>query len=96
VEDDELPGPWVLDPSKPKADLDRATSFDMAAETESNVADLRRRVIPHDKLRTHLEAGRVTGGATVSSSRPTSSWWAPALADRSWPPSSLRRPASES
>ena len=57
------PGPWVLDPAKPKADLDRATSFDMAAETESNVADLRRRVIPHDKLRTHLEAGRVTGGA---------------------------------
>jgi choline dehydrogenase-like flavoprotein len=57
------PGPWLLDPSKPRADLDRATSFDMAAETESNVADLRRRVVPHDKLRTQLEAARVVGGS---------------------------------
>ena len=57
------PGPWLLDPSKPKADLAHATSFDMAAETESNVADLRRRVVPHDKLRTQLEAARVVGGS---------------------------------
>ena len=57
------PGPWLLDPSKPTADLGRSTSFDMAAETESNVADLRRRVIPHDKLGTDLEAARVVNGA---------------------------------
>jgi len=57
------PGPWLLDPSKPRADLDHATSFDMAVETESNVADLRRRVVAHDKLRTQLEAARVVGGS---------------------------------
>ena len=57
------PGPWLLDPSKPTADLGRSTSFDMAAETVSNVADLRRRVIPHDKLGTDLEAARVVNGA---------------------------------
>ena len=57
------PGPWLPDPSKPKADLADGTSFDMAAETESNVADLRRRVVPHDKLRTAFEAARVVGGS---------------------------------
>jgi len=56
------PGPWLLDPSKPDADRARATSFDMAAETDSNIADLRRRVVSHDKLRTDLEAARVVGG----------------------------------
>jgi choline dehydrogenase-like flavoprotein len=56
------PGPWLVDPSKPKADLAQATSFDMAAATESNVADLRRRVVTHDKLRTGLEAARVVNG----------------------------------
>ncbi len=53
------PGPWLLDPAKPAADRAHGTSFDMAAETESNVADLRRRVVPHDKLPTGLEAARV-------------------------------------
>jgi choline dehydrogenase-like flavoprotein len=53
------PGPWLLDPAKPDADRAHGTSFDMAAETESNVADLRRRVVPHDQLRTGLEAARV-------------------------------------
>src|SRR5262249_11050286 len=57
------PGPWLLDPSNSHADRDRPTSFDMAAETESNVADLRRRVVPHDRLRTGLEAARVVAGA---------------------------------
>jgi choline dehydrogenase-like flavoprotein len=56
------PGPWILDPSKPAADRAYTTSFDMAAETESNVADLRRRVVPHDKLWTGLEAAKVVGG----------------------------------
>src|SRR4030095_13470951 len=56
------PGPWIRDPSKPAADLASGTSFDMAAETESNVADLRRRVVPHDKLWTSLQAGKVVGG----------------------------------
>ena len=56
------PGPWLLDLSKPDADRARATSFDMAIETDSNIADLRRRVVSHDKLRTDLEAARVVGG----------------------------------
>ena len=56
------PGPWLPDPSNPKADLADSTSYDLAAETESNVADLRRRVVPHDQLRTGLEAARVVGG----------------------------------
>ena len=57
------PGPWLLDPSKPKADLAASTSFEMAAETESNIADLRRRVVPHDKLGTGLEAASVVAGS---------------------------------
>jgi choline dehydrogenase-like flavoprotein len=57
------PGPWLLDPSKPKSDLAQGTSFEMAAETESNIADLRRRVVPHDKLRTGLEAASVVSGS---------------------------------
>jgi choline dehydrogenase-like flavoprotein len=57
------PGPWLRDPSTPTSDRGRATSFDMAAETESNVADLRRRVVPHDQLRTGLEAARVIAGS---------------------------------
>jgi choline dehydrogenase-like flavoprotein len=57
------PGPWLPDPSKPKSDLADSTSFDMAAETESNVADLRHRVVPHDQLRTGLEAARVVNGS---------------------------------
>jgi choline dehydrogenase-like flavoprotein len=56
------PGPWIRDPSKPEADRAYGTSFDMAAETESNVADLRRRVVPHDQLWTGLEAAKVVGG----------------------------------
>src|SRR5215831_7939292 len=57
------PGPWLLDPSKPTSDRAYGTSFDMAVETESNIADLRRRVIAHDKLRTNLEAARVVSGS---------------------------------
>jgi len=56
------PGPWLVDPTKPKADRAAATSFDMAAETESNIADLRRSVVPHDRLRTGLEAATVVAG----------------------------------
>jgi choline dehydrogenase-like flavoprotein len=57
------PGPWLLDPSKPKSDLAYGTSFEMAAETESNIADLRRRVVPHHRLRTGLEAASVVPGS---------------------------------
>jgi choline dehydrogenase-like flavoprotein len=57
------PGPWLLDPTKPKADLAASTSFEMAAETESNIADLRRRVVPHDNLRTGLEAASFVAGS---------------------------------
>ena len=53
------PGPWLLDPAKPLADLAHATSFDMARETDDNVALLRRRVVAHGALRTGLEAARV-------------------------------------
>jgi choline dehydrogenase-like flavoprotein len=57
------PGPWLLDSSKPTSDLAASTSYEMAAETESNVADLRRRVVPHDQLRAGLEAARFVSGS---------------------------------
>jgi GMC oxidoreductase len=57
------PGPWLHDPSKPTADRADGTSFDMAMETESNIADLRRRVVPHERLRTGLEAATVVAGS---------------------------------
>jgi len=53
------PGPWILDPAKPTADRGRATSFDMAKETDDNVALLRRRVVTHDSLRAGLETAAV-------------------------------------
>jgi choline dehydrogenase-like flavoprotein len=53
------PGPWILDPTKPNADRGRATSFDMAKETDDNVALLRRRVVAHDSLRAGLETAAV-------------------------------------
>ena len=53
------PGPWILDPAKPSADRGRATSFDMAKETDDNVALLRRRVVTHDSLRAGLETATV-------------------------------------
>jgi choline dehydrogenase-like flavoprotein len=53
------PGPWLLDPARRDEDLAHSTSFDMARETEDNVAALRRRVVAHDVLRTRLEAARV-------------------------------------
>jgi choline dehydrogenase-like flavoprotein len=57
------PGPWLLDPRKPGEDRAHATSFELAQETDENVATLRRRVVPHDGLRAGLEAARVVGGA---------------------------------
>jgi choline dehydrogenase-like flavoprotein len=56
------PGPWLQDPAKLLADRAHATSFDMAKETDDNVALLRRRVVTHDALRTGLEAARVVSG----------------------------------
>ena len=53
------PGPWILDPTKPNEDRGRATSFDMAKETDDNVALLRRRVVTHDSLRAGLETAAV-------------------------------------
>ena len=53
------PGPWVRETAKADADLGHATSFDMAAETEENVAVLRRHIVRHDALRESLEAARV-------------------------------------
>jgi choline dehydrogenase-like flavoprotein len=57
------PGPWLHDPSKPKGDRGDGTSFDMAMETESNVADLRRSVVAHERLQTDLRAATVVGGS---------------------------------
>ena len=57
------PGPWLLDPAQPLADLAHSTSFDMAAETDENVALLRRRVVAHGALREGLEAARIVGGS---------------------------------
>jgi choline dehydrogenase-like flavoprotein len=56
------PGPWLLDPARREADLAHSTSFDLARETEDNVAALRRRVVAHDALRADLEAARIVGG----------------------------------
>ena len=53
------PGPWVLDPARPTADRGHATSFDMAKETDENVAVLRRRVVAHATLRAGLETATV-------------------------------------
>jgi choline dehydrogenase-like flavoprotein len=53
------PGPWLLDPDKPDSDRLHSTSFDMAKETDDNVAALRRRVVAHGALATGLEAARV-------------------------------------
>lgn len=56
------PGPWLLDPAKPDADLAYATSFDLARETDENIALLRRRIVGHGALRGGLEAARVVEG----------------------------------
>jgi choline dehydrogenase-like flavoprotein len=57
------PGPWLHDPSNPKTDRAEGTSFDMAMETESNIADLRRRVVPHERLQANLQAATVVAGS---------------------------------
>src|SRR5262249_34968362 len=57
------PGPWLLDPARPTADRARATSFDMAKETDENVALLRRRVVAHDALAAGLESATVVAGS---------------------------------
>ena len=57
------PGPWVLDPADPRADRGHATSFDMARETDDNVATLRRRVVTPARLPAGLEAATVVSGA---------------------------------
>jgi choline dehydrogenase-like flavoprotein len=56
------PGPWVRDPAARDEDRAHSTSFDLAKETEDNVAVLRRRVVAPDALRTGLEAARIVGG----------------------------------
>jgi choline dehydrogenase-like flavoprotein len=56
------PGPWLLDPRRPTADRGRATSFDLARDTDENVALLRRRVVAHEVLATRLEVARVVPG----------------------------------
>jgi len=56
------PGPWLRDPEQRTADLAEATSFELAKETDDNVAVLRRRVLAHDALRAGVEAARIVGG----------------------------------
>ena len=57
------PGPWLLDPANPGADRAHATSFDLAQETDENVAVLRRRVVDHGRLPAELEAATIVAGA---------------------------------
>jgi choline dehydrogenase-like flavoprotein len=51
----QYPGPWLVDPGKPDEDRARATSFEMARETDDNVAALRRRVVAQGDLATGIE-----------------------------------------
>jgi choline dehydrogenase-like flavoprotein len=53
------PGPWLADPARPTADRAQATSFDMARETDENVAVLGRRVVAHAALRDGIETASV-------------------------------------
>jgi choline dehydrogenase-like flavoprotein len=53
------PGPWVRDPATAAMDRTHATSFDMARETDENIAILRRRVVPHAGVRTGMESAAV-------------------------------------
>ena len=57
------PGPWLLDPAKPTADREHATSFDLARQTDDNVALLKTRVMTADTLRTGLKAATVVKGS---------------------------------
>lgn len=57
------PGPWVRDPTVPGEDRVHATSYDLAKETDENVALLRRRVVAHHALRGGLEAATVVSGS---------------------------------
>ena len=57
------PGPWLRDPARPTEDLGRATSFDMAKETDDNIALLRRRVVAAGGAPAGLEAATVVSGS---------------------------------
>jgi choline dehydrogenase-like flavoprotein len=57
------PGPWLRDPDRPTADRGRPTSFDLARETDDNVALLRRRLVAHDALGAGLETARAVPGS---------------------------------
>src|SRR5262249_31093223 len=57
------PGPWLLDPAKPAADREHATSFDLARQTDENVALLKSRVMTPDTLRAGLTAATVVKGS---------------------------------
>lgn len=52
-------GPWLRDVSKPDEELERTTSFELAAEMEERLASLRAAVIPHDKLRESLKVADI-------------------------------------
>jgi choline dehydrogenase-like flavoprotein len=56
------PGPWVSDRPLAGQPLPASTSFDLAREIDDNVATLRRRVVPHARLRTAMESAVVTAG----------------------------------
>lgn len=56
------PGPWLRDPARPNADRGSATSFDLARETDDNVATLRRRVVEGDVPRGGLDTAPVVKG----------------------------------
>jgi choline dehydrogenase-like flavoprotein len=53
------PGPWVADPAIGGRERPVSTSFELARETDDNVATLRRRVVSHERLRSALESATV-------------------------------------
>jgi choline dehydrogenase-like flavoprotein len=57
--DMQYPGPWLLVPERPESDWARATSFDMAGETQENVAFLERNSVGLKNLREGLTAATV-------------------------------------
>jgi choline dehydrogenase-like flavoprotein len=56
------PGPWVRHPATAASDREPPTSFELARETDENVAILRRRVVSHDRLRGGLESAAIVAG----------------------------------
>lgn len=57
--DMQYPGPWLLVPERPESDWARSTSYELATETQANVAFLERNTVGSADLRTGLTAASV-------------------------------------